>query len=85
MVQLPENCCNLQLEPGDYQYCLGSDSNGRNQNSTLKQDWGDAPDISIFCGRTMELATLEKLIIDENCRLVNAFRYGRYGQNLAFC
>ena len=70
----------LELEASDYQYCLGGGSNGRIQNSTLKQDWGDAPDISIFCGRTMELATLEKWLIDENCRLVTLLGMGGMGK-----
>lgn len=35
-----------------------------------RQDWGDAPDISIFYDRTPELATLEQWIVIERCRLV---------------
>ncbi len=35
-----------------------------------QQDWGDAPDVSVFFGRTEELATLEQWIVQERCRLV---------------
>jgi hypothetical protein len=34
------------------------------------QDWGDAPDVSVFYGRTEELDKLQKWILDENCRLL---------------
>ncbi len=33
-------------------------------------DWGEAPDVSVFFGRTEELATLEHWIVEERCRLV---------------
>jgi WD40 repeat protein len=36
----------------------------------LRQDWGEAPEVSVFFGRTTELATLEQWIIHERCRLV---------------
>ncbi len=33
-------------------------------------DWGEAVDVSLFCGRTSELATLEQWIQVDRCRLV---------------
>ncbi|WP_073630478.1 NB-ARC domain-containing protein [Scytonema sp. HK-05] len=33
-------------------------------------DWGEAVDVSFFCGRTEELATLQQWIDNERCRLV---------------
>lgn len=36
----------------------------------LRQDWGEAPDTSIFYGRTKELAILEDWILSAECRLV---------------
>ncbi len=35
-----------------------------------RQDWGEAPDVSVFYGRTEELATLEQWIVKDKCRLV---------------
>ncbi|WP_414552553.1 tetratricopeptide repeat protein [Anabaena sp. CCY 0017] len=35
-----------------------------------RQDWGDAPDVTIFYGRTEELATLKQWIVKDKCRLV---------------
>lgn len=34
------------------------------------QDWGDAPDVSVFYGRTEELKTLQQWIVKDRCRLV---------------
>lgn len=36
----------------------------------VRQDWGDAPDISVFYGREKELQELQKWIVDDCCRLV---------------
>lgn len=34
------------------------------------EDWGEAPDVSVFYGRTEELATLSQWILSDKCRLV---------------
>jgi NB-ARC domain len=38
--------------------------------SAEKQDWGEAIDVSIFHGRTQELAEAKQWIVQERCRLV---------------
>ncbi|MGH7998873.1 MAG: NB-ARC domain-containing protein [Brasilonema sp.] len=43
-------------------------------------DWGEAPDVSVFFGRTEELANLEKWIIHERCRLVALLGMGGVGK-----
>ena len=35
-----------------------------------QQDWGQAPDVSVFYGRTEELTTLKQWLLSDNCRLV---------------
>jgi len=45
-----------------------------------RQDWGEAPDVSIFYGRTEELATLETWILSAECRLVAIFGMGGIGK-----
>jgi hypothetical protein len=35
-----------------------------------RQDWGEAPDVPLFFGRTKELILLEQWIIEDRCRLV---------------
>ncbi|MEG4582660.1 NB-ARC domain-containing protein [Microcoleus sp. MON1_C5] len=39
-------------------------------NGHRQEDWGQAPDVSVFYGRTEELTTLKQWIVSENCRLV---------------
>lgn len=35
-----------------------------------QEDWDQAPDVSVFYGRTEELTTLKQWIVSDNCRLV---------------
>ncbi|WP_250121592.1 NB-ARC domain-containing protein [Chroococcidiopsis sp. CCMEE 29] len=43
-------------------------------------DWGEAVDVSIFYGRTPELATLGQWIVHERCRLVGLLGMGGIGK-----
>ncbi|MGK7901302.1 MAG: NB-ARC domain-containing protein [Hormoscilla sp.] len=45
-----------------------------------RQDWGEAPDVSVFFGRTEELATLEQWIAQDRCRLVAISGMGGIGK-----
>ncbi|MFB2882043.1 NB-ARC domain-containing protein [Floridanema aerugineum] len=75
-------CCfqtfNLQLESDDYQFAKPDfDFQIDNReiptaNLTVQNcvDWGEAPDVSEFYGRTDELATLEQWIVKDRSRLV---------------
>ncbi len=45
-----------------------------------RQDWGEAPDVSIFYGRSSELATLEEWIVQDSCRLVAVLGMGGIGK-----
>ncbi|NDJ23372.1 hypothetical protein GS682_17375 [Nostoc sp. B(2019)] len=49
-------------------------------NSTHYCDWGEALDVSIFYGRTQEIAILEQWIIQERCRLVALLGIGGIGK-----
>jgi WD40 repeat protein/transcriptional regulator with XRE-family HTH domain len=44
------------------------------------QDWGEAPDISLFYGRTEELTTLSQWIVTQRCRLVAVLGMGGIGK-----
>lgn len=46
----------------------------------LHQDWGNAPDVSVFFGRTQELDTLEHWILQDRCRLVAILGMGGMGK-----
>jgi WD40 repeat protein len=43
-------------------------------------DWGEAIDVSIFYGRTQELATLKQWIVQDRCRLVALLGMGGIGK-----
>jgi len=43
-------------------------------------DWGQAPDISVFCGRTQQISELTEWIITEHCRLVVLSGVGGIGK-----
>ncbi|UBF24245.1 WD40 repeat domain-containing protein [Kovacikia minuta CCNUW1] len=49
-------------------------------HSTPYTDWGEATDVSIFYGRTEELALLEQWILHDRCRLVGLFGMGGIGK-----
>ncbi|WP_066424077.1 NB-ARC domain-containing protein [Anabaena sp. 4-3] len=50
------------------------------RETTRYQDWGDAPDVSVFYNRTEELATLEQWIVNDGCRLVVLLGMGGIGK-----
>lgn len=52
----------------------------KKQGSSALIDWGDAPDISVLYGRVQELITLEKLIIQDESRLVTLLGVGGVGK-----
>ncbi|WP_392533618.1 NB-ARC domain-containing protein [Nostoc sp. C117] len=78
----------LQLEPNDYQ--LANPDINPQQNDTKipnRIDWGEAPDVSLFYGRTEELAILKHWILatsGENqaipCRLITLLSMGGMGK-----
>ncbi|MEO0014280.1 MAG: hypothetical protein RLZZ535_2669, partial [Cyanobacteriota bacterium] len=50
------------------------------QDPNRRQDWGEATDISIFYGRTTELAKLEKLVFADRSRLIALQGMGGIGK-----
>ena len=70
---------NLSLEPGDY-YRPATAVTKLVEEKTIKenqietaynrQEWHGAPDVSVFSGRTTELATLSHSIQSERCRTI---------------
>jgi len=47
---------------------------------SVQTDWGEAPDVSIFYGRSQELETVQRWIVQENCRLVTLLGMGGIGK-----
>src|SRR6266851_4383184 len=52
------------------------------QPHRLREDWGEAPDISFFYGRQEELGKLEKWIVTDHCRLVGILGIGGIGKTV---
>lgn len=48
--------------------------------TTPQIDWGEATDVSFFCGRTQELAQLKDWILQEKCRVVALLGMGGIGK-----
>jgi WD40 repeat protein len=48
--------------------------------SPASHDWGEAPEVAVFFGRTQELDTLAEWIIDDRCRLVSILGMGGVGK-----
>lgn len=44
------------------------------------RDWGEAVDVALFYGRSPELTTLEKWIINDRCRLISILGMGGIGK-----
>src|SRR5205085_9506897 len=44
------------------------------------QDWGEAPDVGAFHGRTLELETLSRWVLADGCRLVALLGMGGIGK-----
>lgn len=47
-----------------------------------KIDWGNAPDVSVFYGRTEELSILSHWILEQKCRLVAVLGIGGMGKTV---
>jgi hypothetical protein len=50
------------------------------QTTIRQQDWGEAVDVSVFYGRTNELATLQEWCVSDNCRLITLLGVGGIGK-----
>jgi hypothetical protein len=85
----------LDLEPEDYFQSPQPAKNNQFQNQPILLNcrsgaevlpsipfvnWGMAPDISRFCGRTTELETLQQWSLEERCRLIMLVGIGGIGK-----
>ncbi len=62
---------NLLLESSDYRLSEPKFKQTKSRREIKNQvDWGEAPDVSMFYGRTEELTKLRHWILEEHCRLV---------------
>jgi NB-ARC domain len=74
---------NVQFVLSRYDWQGDPETIVRNNNSTLQKshtDWGEAINVSVFFGRTDELATLKKWIVGDRCCLVTILGMGGIGK-----
>lgn len=84
----------LTLEPSDYLSFIGhgettepllaASSHGAQLTKSPPPNngvsWGLAPDVSVFHGRTAELATLQQWVLEDRCRLIALLGMGGIGK-----
>ncbi len=70
----------LTLTPNDYVRATAATLVHREPITPIQQDWGEAIDVSVFYGRSSELATLETWIQVDRCRLVGVLGMGGIGK-----
>lgn len=66
---------------------LGLFENDKDDSATSKgprEDWGEAPDTSLFCGRDKQLETLTQWVVVDHCRIVAIMGMGGVGKT-ALC
>ncbi|GAB4176146.1 MAG: NB-ARC domain-containing protein [Coleofasciculaceae cyanobacterium] len=73
-------CQVLELDSEEVIHRIPTQPSCENSIASLHQDWGEAPDVSKFYGRTEELKQLKKGIVDERCRLVALLAQGGIGK-----
>ena len=71
---------NLTLTFKDYVPASQETKLHQQQVIPIQQDWGEAIDVSLFYGRTEELATLETWVLRDRCRLIGVLGMGGIGK-----
>lgn len=59
---------------------LGNNRSPHNGSAQQLEDWGEAPDISVFYGQAEALATLTQWVVQDRCRLVALCGLGGAGK-----
>jgi WD40 repeat protein len=71
---------NLELDPNDYTSPKSLKKPDNNKPTLKRVDWGEAVDVSTFYGRISELATLDKWLLEDSCRLITILGMGGIGK-----
>jgi hypothetical protein len=72
----------LTLNEQDYILPEAVINRSPSQKSAIAPDWGEAPDVSRFYGRSHELATLSQWIVQDHCRLIAILGIGGIGKTV---
>src|SRR3989442_4973482 len=69
------------VAPGPVEQTRSSEQVGAQPALGPRVDWGDALDVPSFYGREEELATLERWVVEERCRVVSVLGLGGIGKS----
>ncbi|MBD2411258.1 hypothetical protein FACHB389_06375 [Nostoc calcicola FACHB-389] len=71
----------LELSQSDYTRPSSTLEELETRQANLQYDWAEAPDVSVFFGRSEELFQLQQWILEERCRLVGLIGIGGIGKS----
>ena len=71
----------LELCKSDYTRPISPFDNLKARRSSPAYDWGEAPDASVFYGRSEEMSQLRHWLLEERCRLVTLLGIGGIGKS----
>lgn len=71
----------LELSTSDYTRSTSIFNDLEVRRASPKYDWAEAPDVSIFYGRSEELSQLRHLVLKEECRLLTLLGIGGIGKS----
>lgn len=83
LLDQPESLMQLEDSGADFTHppiASGTPSETTATNYPPRCDWGNAPDVSFFYGRTQELATLEQWTVVDRCRVILLLGMGGIGK-----
>jgi DNA replication protein DnaC len=72
----------LSLQDTLRQYSQQAQTQSLAVSSRRNLDWGEAVDVSQFCGRKVQLDTLEQWVLQNNCRLITIAGMGGMGKTM---
>ncbi|WP_414752278.1 NB-ARC domain-containing protein [Anabaena sp. CCY 9910] len=79
-LQLAFAAFNLELSPSDYTRPTSTVEELETRQGNPQYDWAEAPDVSVFFGRSEELLQLRQWVLEERCRLVGLLGIGGIGK-----
>lgn len=68
------------LSPETITQGLMAEPNDTSHLSTVHSSWGNVPDVSLFYGRTDELATIQQWVQEDHCRIIALLGMGGIGK-----
>ncbi|MCC5635833.1 NACHT domain-containing protein [Nostoc sp. CHAB 5844] len=80
-LQLAFAAFGLELSQSDYTRPTSTLEELETRQASPQYDWQEAPDVSVFCGRSEELLQLRQWILEERCRLVGLLGIGGIGKS----